>query len=120
MGLKMTYSRMSEAGLARCRALKITPMRDKEGLRYLLEVTDPRFNDKVFAKFVARSEIDLARVRKTYMQQYRIPEQKVTVAPEIDVTPKELEDANRDHRKSPKVHEPRKAVLVFKSQSSDE
>jgi hypothetical protein len=111
---------MSEAGLARCRSLRITPIRDEVGVRYLLEVMDPRFNDKVFVKFVARTEIDLARVKRTFMQKYRIPEQKVISAPEIVEIKKEVEDANRDHRKSPKVHEPRKAVLVFKTKPSDE
>jgi hypothetical protein len=111
---------MSEAGLARCRALKITPIRDEEEIQYLLEVTDPRFQDKVLVKFTARTEIDMIRIKRSYMQKYRIPEQKVTRAPEIDKTKKEAKNASGDNGKSSKVHEPRKAVLVFKTKPSDE
>lgn len=115
----MSPSKMSPTALSRCRKLLVTiSVLPKKEVRWLLEVIDQRFNNKVVTSFSARTEIDYQRVRRTYVQRYRIPQENVEV---IEVTPdtpeieKETTDVVSSHRRTPKIHEPRKAVLVFKT-----
>ena len=68
---------MSKAALARCRRLKIIRQEGVENEIAVLEVTDPRMNDKVVATYRARTEHDITRVKRAYMGQYRIPKELV-------------------------------------------
>lgn len=83
-----------------------------------MEVLDQRFNNKVVAKFSARTDIDYQRVKRTYVQRYRIPQENVeliTATLDIAEIEKESKDASPTNRRPPKIHEPRRAVLVFKT-----
>jgi hypothetical protein len=103
--------------LARSRRLRITEMKDKDGSRWKLEVLDPKLV-KPHTTFIARSLIDCERIKRTFMQQYRIPEQLVEKVEQLvsdtPDTSTEAKNASGDKRKSSTVPQPRKAVLEFK------
>jgi hypothetical protein len=117
------YPKLSPAALARCRKLRVLITQYSTGEKFwLLEVIDQRFNDKVVTRFSARTEIDYLRVRRTYVQRYRVPLENIEILNATQDTPepkKESQDVNTDHRRTPKVHEPRRAVLVFKTAPTD-
>jgi len=100
-------SRMSVAALARCRRLVITP--NEQG--WLLTVIDPKVGEKVVAKYVARTQNDLQRTKISYMTNYRIPEENVTI-----------EDANasNSNRKSSPIHESGVKVSKLDEEDSDD
>jgi hypothetical protein len=116
---------MSDMALARCRRLRVTEIKDADGQRWLLEVFDPKFPGKAHTTFMARSAIDCARIRRTYTQQYRIPEQLVEVVAAKELvsdtpeTQTEAKNASGNNGSASKVHQPRKAVLAFKVIDAD-
>lgn len=67
---------MSPLALSRCRKLLIRKQLDGH---VKLEVTDPRLNGKVVAEYLAKNAQDEMRVKRSYMAQYRIPPENITV-----------------------------------------
>lgn len=67
---------MTEAALARCRSLNIEKQPDG---RTRLWVKDPRVPKESVREYFARTPQDVARIKRAFMGQYRIPEQNVTL-----------------------------------------
>lgn len=73
-----TQQNMSPDQLRRCRTMKIIRNSEDDPNIVVMQVFDPRNPNKVMKDYRARTKQDVERVKRSFMQKYRIPSQNIT------------------------------------------
>lgn len=77
---------LSPDQLKRCRSMEIIRNSESDLNVVIMKVFDPRSPGRVMKEYRARTKQDVERVRRAFMQKYRIPVQNIT---EVDAAEKQ-------------------------------